>query len=246
MQPYEAVLPLQLKQLKLAMFNHYWQECVDVAINKQWDYGHYLSHLCQLEIQQRQENRLRRRLKNAGLPAHKTLSGFDFKANPHINAPQINALAETDQWIKQASNLLVFGPSGVGKTHLVSGIAYRQIERGYQVKFFRTTYFVQILQQFKAQLRLKEYLTKLDKIPLIVLDDFGYVKKDEQETSVLFELIAQRYETGSLIITSNQPFSQWDTIFPDNMMAVAAVDRLVHHATVINIQGESYRTKGKK
>jgi DNA replication protein DnaC len=86
---------------------------------------------------------------------------------------------------------------------------------------------------------------RLDKIPLIILDDLGYVKRDEHETSVLFELICHRYETGSIIITANQPFSQWDSIFPDNMMAVAAVDRLVHHATVINIMGESYRVKHK-
>ena len=102
------------------------------------------------------------------------------------------------------------------------------------------------MQQAKVQLRLKELLIKLDKIPLLVLDDIGYVKKDEHETSVLFELICQRYETGSLIITANQPFSQWDSIFPDNSMAVAAIDRLVHHATVINITGKSYRSKKKE
>ena len=92
---------------------------------------------------------------------------------------------------------------------------------------------------------LKDLLVKLDNIPLLVLDDFGYVKKDEHETSVLFELISHRYETGSLIITANQPFSQWDSIFPDNMMAVASIDRLVHHASIINIEGESYRTRNK-
>lgn len=89
-------------------------------------------------------------------------------------------------------------------------------------------------------------LIKLDRIPLLVLDDIGYVKKDEHETSVLFELICHRYETSSIIITANQPFGQWDTIFPDNMMAVAAIDRLIHHATVINITGDSFRTKKKK
>ena len=105
---------------------------------------------------------------------------------------------------------------------------------------------VQLLQQSKAQFRLKELLVKLDRIPLIILDDIGYVKKDEHETSVLFELICHRYETGSLVITSNQPFSKWESIFPDNMMAVASIDRLVHHATIINLEGESYRTKHLK
>ena len=245
MKPYEAMLPLQLKQLKLAAFNLHWQESMETAVKNQWHYGHYLSHLCQLEMQRREQNRLSQRIKTSGLPANKTLSGFDFKANQHIDAAQINALSENSQWIKQANNVIIFGPSGVGKTHLASAIAYRQIELGHRVKFFQTTHLVQLLQQSKVQFRLKEHLIKLDKIPLIVLDDFGYVKKDEHETSVLFELISHRYETGSLIITANQPFSQWDSIFPDNMMAVASVDRLVHHATIINIQGESYRIKGK-
>ena len=162
-----------------------------------------------------------------------------------INAAQINALAESDSWIRNAHNLIIFGPSGVGKTHIAAAIAYRHIELGLRVKFQQTSHLVQLLQQAKVQLRLKELLIKLDKIPLLILDDLGYLKKNEHETSVLFELICHRYETGSLLITSNQPFSQWDAIFPDNMMAVASIDRLVHHATIINITGESYRTKNK-
>ena len=246
MQPYEASLGLQLKGLRLAAFNLHWKASTETAISNQWAYGQYLSHLCQLETQRRGENRLKRRLKESGLPMNKTLSGFNFQANKQINAAQINALAETDSWIKQANNLILFGPSGVGKTHIAAAIAYRQIELGNSVRFFQTSHLVQLLQQSKVQFRLKEKLVKLDRIPLIILDDFGYVKKDEHETGVLFELISHRYETGSLIITANQPFSQWDTIFPDNMMAVASVDRIVHHATIINIEGGSYRTKDKK
>ena len=102
---------------------------------------------------------------------------------------------------------------------------------------------VQNLQLANKEYRLPEALTKLDKYSLIILDDIGYVKKNEAETGVLFELIAHRYEAGSLIITANQPFSEWDKVFPDNMMAVAAIDRLIHHATIINIQDESYRRK---
>ena len=174
------------------------------------------------------------------------MSNFNFKANKNINPAQINALAGTDSWIKKANNIIIFGPSGVGKTHIAAAIGYRQIELGNKVKFLQTSHLVQLLQQSKAQFRLKDLLIKLDRIPLIILDDIGYVKKDEHETSVLFELICHRYETGSLIITANQPFSEWDYIFPDNMMAVASIDRLVHHSNIINIDGESYRLKGKK
>ncbi len=210
MQAYEASLPLQLKVLKLAGFNLYWQESADNAIKQHWNYGQYLSHLCQFEIERREGNRLKRHLSASKLPAHKTLSSFDFQANSEIDAAQINALAESDSWIKQGYNIIIFGPSGVGKTHIAAAIGYRQIELGSQVKFFQTSHLVQLLQQAKVQFRLKEKLVKLDKIPLLILDDFGYVKKDDHETSVLFELISHRYETGSLLITANQPFSQWD------------------------------------
>ena len=186
-----------------------------------------------------------RRTKESSLPTGKTLSSFDFKANNSIKTAQIHALAQSDTWLKQAQNVIIFGPSGVGKTHMASAIAYSQIELGNRVKYYSMAHLVQLLQQAKVQFRLKDLLIKLDRIPLLLLDDIGYVKKDEHETSVLFELICHRYETGSLIITANQPFSEWDSIFPDSMMAVAAIDRLIHHATVINVTGDSYRTKGK-
>jgi len=246
MQQYEAILPLQLKNLKLSIFNSHWESIAESAKKNGWAYGQYLSHLCDAELQKRQSTRLIRRFKESTLPKNKTLSNLDFNANKALPAAQVLALAESDTWIKQANNVIIFGPSGVGKTHTAAAIAYRQIELGTRVKFYQTSHLVQLLQQAKVQLRLKDLLIKFDKIPLLVLDDLGYVKKDEHETSVLFELICHRYETGSIIITANQPFSQWDSIFPDNMMAVAAIDRLVHHATIINIVGDSYRVKNTK
>lgn len=245
MQQYEAVLPLQLKELKLAEINRCWQQQQEIAIKDNWSYSKYLSALCELEMQKRLTTRLKRRIKESSLAKNKTLSSFDFSKSPSVNSGRIKALADSDSWVKNASNIIIFGPSGVGKSHIAVAIGYRQIERGCKVKFWSTSHLVQLLQQAKVQFRLKELLVKLDKVPLVILDDFGYVKKDEHETSVLFEFICQRYETGSLIITANQPFSQWDDIFPDNMMAVAAIDRLVHHATIIKIEGESYRVNNK-
>lgn len=150
-------------------------------------------------------------------------------------------LADDPSWLERAENCLIFGASGVGKTHLAAALARRTLELGKRVKFFSATALVQLLQQDKQQLQLHNRLNKLDRFDLLILDDLGYVKKSEAETSVLFELIAHRYERKSLLITANQPFSCWDTIFTDSIMTVAAVDRLVHHASIIEIKAQSYR-----
>ncbi len=152
-------------------------------------------------------------------------------------------LADNLNWLEKAQNCLIFGPSGVGKTHVAAALAKRCIEGGKRVKFFSATALVQQLQLDKQQLQLPTQLKKLDRFDLLILDDLGYVKKSEAETSVLFELIAHRYERKSLLITANQPFSQWNSIFTDSMMTVAAVDRLIHHAVIIEIKAQSYRKR---
>jgi DNA replication protein DnaC len=158
-----------------------------------------------------------------------------FRELPEATRAQIQALASASDWTRQARNLLLFGASGVGKTHLAAAIGHALTERNVRVRYCNTTALVQQLQLAREQLRLEDALHKLDKYPVLILDDFGYVKKSQQETQVLFELIAHRYERASLIITSNQAFADWDQIFPDQMMTVAAVDRLVHHASIIEI-----------
>ena len=159
---------------------------------------------------------------------------------------QIDAFTENTKWVNECHNILLFGASGLGKTHLACAIAYGVITQGIRVLFTKTTALVQKLQEAKKGYFLPEAIAKLNKYQLLILDDIGYAKKDELETSVLFELIADRYETGSVIITSNLAFSEWDKIFPDSMAAVAAIDRIVHHSTIINITGESYRKKNSQ
>ena len=144
-------------------------------------------------------------------------------------------LATDIGWLERAENCLIFGPSGTGKTHVAIGVARAIIEQGKRAKFFSATSLVQQLQQAKLQLVLPAMLKRLDRYDLLVIDDLGYVKKSEAETSVLFELIAHRYERKSLLVTANQPFSHWNAIFADDMMTVAAVDRLVHHALIVEI-----------
>jgi DNA replication protein DnaC len=244
--PTTANVPLllkQLKQLKLASMGRHWEGLLQQSQDRGWDAGQYLAALCEQELADRDSRRIARYAKESQLPVGKTLATFDFSHVPTLNAGQIEALTTTTDWTRQARNVLLFGASGVGKTHLAVAIGHGLVEKSVRVRYFTTTALVQHLQQARDQLRLEDALQKLDKYRVLILDDFGYVKNSEQETQVLFELIAHRYETGSLIVTSNQPFADWDRIFPDAMMTVAAVDRIIHHATIIQVTSDSYRRK---
>lgn len=173
----------------------------------------------------------------------KTLASFDCSEVAELPAARIQALAGATDWTRRARNVLLFGAGGVGNIHLAAAIGHALTERRVRVRDAATTALVQQLQRAREQLRFADALHKLDKYPVPILDDFGYVEKSTQETRVLFELIAQRCERGSLVITSNQPFAEWDRVFPDPVLTVAAVDRLVHHATIVEVLGDSYRRK---
>jgi len=239
----ESALPSLLKQLKLAQFRSQWQAAEQQATAEGWSPASYLYVLAEQEHQQRHQARLRRLLHEAQLPLPKSLADYDWAAIPGLDRHQIEQLAHDTSWVDRCENLLLFGPSGVGKTHLASGISRSLICLDRSVRFFSGTTLVQQLQRAKADYSLAKALTKLDRYAPLVIDDIGYVRKDEAETSVLFELVMHRYERKSLLVTSNQPFSEWENVFSTSAMTVAAVDRLVDHSTIIQINGESYRRK---
>ena len=195
------------------------------------------------EVAERGRRRLERHLAEARLPPGKTLDSFDFAAVPLVSKAQAMALAAGDAWLDQGANLLLFGPPGAGKSHLAAALGLALVQNGRRVLFMRTTDLVQRLQVARRELGLEAAITKLDKYQLLILDDIAYVTKDQAETSVLFELIAARYERRSLLITANQPFGEWGKIFSDQAMTLAAIDRLVHHATILEMNVESYRRK---
>ena len=236
-------LPLLLKELRLTTMVKEWQSISQKAIEQAWEPELFLAHLCELEISYRHDNKLKRLLRESKLPVGKQLSQYDFSEITGVTAQQIKQKATQLDWLKKGHNLLLFGASGLGKTHLAAAIGYAVLEQAIRVKFMSSTSLVQLLQKAREELTLEAELKKLDKYELLILDDIGYVKKTDSESQVLFELIAHRYERNSLLITSNQAFSEWDSIFTDNMMTVAAIDRLIHHASIFQIKGESYRKK---
>ena len=206
------------------------------------DRARSLAVLAEYELAERDMRRIRRHLNEAQLPTGKTLATFDFKALPTLPHARVEALAAGD-WLESGGNLIAIGNSGTGKTHILCAIGHALIEAGHRVFYARTSDLVQKLQVARRDLVLEAALAKLDRFDLIILDDITYAHKDQAETGVLFELIARRYEYRSIAIAANQPFSGWNQIFPDKAMTVAAIDRLVHHATILEMNGESFRQR---
>jgi DNA replication protein DnaC len=238
-----ARLGLLLGDLRLPAIKTVWPQFAERADKEGWPAARLLAALAEHEIAERARRRIERHLAEARLPPGKTLDSFDFDAVPMLSKAQVMALVAGDSWLDKGANLLVFGPPGGGKSHLAAAIGLGLIENGWRVLFARTTDLVQRLQVARRELALESAIAKLDKYHLLILDDLAYVTKDQAETSVLFELISARYERRSIMITANQPFGEWDKIFPDPAMTLAAVDRLVHHATIFELNVESYRRR---
>jgi len=236
-------LSLMLNELRLPAIKHIWSDLAARADKEGWPAARFLAALAEHEMAERDRRRIERHLAEARLPAGKTLDCFAFDAVPMISKAQVMAMCAGDGWLEKGANLILFGPPGGGKTHLAAAIGLALVENGWRVLFTRTSDLVQRLQVARRDLALESALAKLDKYHLLVLDDFAYVSRDQAETSVLFELISARYERRSLLITANQPFGEWNSVFQNPAMTLAAVDRLVHHATIFEMNVESYRRR---
>jgi DNA replication protein DnaC len=238
-----ARLSLLLNELRLPTIKATWQAFTEQSDREGWPGARLLAALAEHEIAERARRRIERHLLEARLPPGKTLDTFDFAAVPMVSKAQVMALCAGDRWLDEGANLILFGPPGGGKSHLAAAIGLALVENGYRVLYTRTTDLVQRLQFARRELTLEDAIDKLGKYHLLILDDLAYVTKDQAETSVLFELISARYEQRSLLITANQPFGEWGRIFPDPAMTLAAVDRLVHHATIFELNVDSYRRR---
>lgn len=238
-----ARIELLLSELRLPAIKLTWAKLAEQSDKEGWPAARFLALLAEHEIAERGRRRIERHLGEARLPLGKTLASFDFAAVPMVSKAQVMALTSGDSWLENGANLLLFGPPGAGKSHLGAAIGLALVENGWRVLFTRTSDLVQRLQIARRELVLETTIAKLDKYHLLILDDISYVHKDQAETSVLFELIGRRYERRSMLITANQPFGAWGKVFPDETMTLAAIDRLVHHSTILEMNVESYRRR---
>ena len=238
-------LGLLLRALKLPSFMRYAEEIATKAEHEGWSFVHYLHHLAELEVQERQRRRIERHLKDSELPSDKTL-GTLHRARLSAKVQKMLPVLCDGDFLQRGDNVLCFGLPGRGKTHLVCAVGHQLVQRGHRVLFTATFALVQRLLAAKRDLCLEKELAQLDAFDAVILDDIGYVQQSRDEMEVLFTFLAARYERRSVIITSNLVFSEWGRIFKDPMTTAAAIDRLVHHSVILEMTGPSVRADEAK
>ncbi len=233
-------LEILLKSVKLPSFASSHEKVARQAEREGWSFSEYLRQLTETELEDRRIRKIDRLLKASRLPKDKTIATLDMSRFPTNAQRQFPVLAE-GHFLKRAENILAFGLPGRGKTHLACAIGHELVQKGHSVLFTPAFRLVQGLLTAKRDLLLDKELRRLDRFEAVIIDDIGYVQQEREEVEVLFTFLAERYERRSVLITSNLVFSQWDKIFKDPMTTAAAIDRLVHHCTILELTGSSYR-----
>lgn len=234
-----------LRELHLPAIRRSFEEAARQAERETLGYEQYLLQLVERECQERRANRIARLLQASRLPLEKTLENFDLKRLPAKAARQVRALLD-GAFLDRQENVLAFGNPGSGKTHLLSALGQELIRQGRRVAFTTCVRLVQDLLRAKQELRLTRAIKKLGYYEALVIDDIGYVQQSREEMEVLFTLLAERYERGSVLLTSNLPFSKWEAIFKDPITTASAIDRLVHHSVILELNIPSYRMEQAK
>ncbi len=233
-------LRTHLKELHLPTIRECYQDTARMAEAEHLSFEQYLLTVTERECETRRTNRIARILRESALPLEKTMVMFNRSRLPHALNAQVTTLLD-GSFLDRKENILVFGKSGSGKSHLLCAIAHELVQKERRVRFTSCSTLVQELLAAKRDLRLARALKRLSRYEILYIDDIGYVQQNREEMEVLFTLLAERYERGSVMITSNLPFSRWEEIFKDPTTTAAAIDRLVHHSVIIELNLESYR-----
>jgi DNA replication protein DnaC len=235
----------QLKELRLPAFREQFQPLADQAAREGLSYPQYLGELTSRECQARNHSRVQRLMRNSRLLQGKTWDQFQWSRVPLQVARQLQSLRD-GTFLSRRENLLVFGKPGSGKTHLLAALGEQLVQQGRSVLFATCSLLVQELLAAKRDLKLERFIKRLAGFEALIIDDLGYVQQSREEMEVLFTLLAERYERGSVFISSNLPFSKWEGIFKDPMTTAAAIDRLVHHCVILELNIPSYRVEQAK